>query len=253
MALNLVELINRQLSGPVLDRLAALLGESSASVQTAVTHAVPAIVGSMLAKVSNPDGASELLSSLQKFSGERDLLNNFSGLLQEGNYEYLLESGRAGMQFLFGDKTDDIANSLAGLSNMGERSVRTLLGLITPVAMSILGKQQNDLVLDADGLKRLLAEQKATVAAALPAELTEPAGLGELAGRTSAVPADNPAASTLGSAAQDLSAATRSTAEERTAAAAARSGGSGMGKIIMILVILAVLVWLAYRFLLTPA
>jgi hypothetical protein len=57
----------------------------------------------------------------------------------------------------------------------------------------------------------------------------------------------------LGSAAQDLSTATRSTIEAAVAAEAARSGGSGMGKIIMTLVILAVLVWLAYRFLLSPA
>jgi hypothetical protein len=134
----------------------------------------------------------------------------------------------------------------------------TLLSLITPVAMSVLGKQQNDLVLDADGVTRLLTEQKQFVAGTLPAGLAGTLGIEQAPGTVTAA-GNRPAgerqvpASTLGSAAQDLSTATRSTIEAAVAAEAARSGGSGMGKIIMTLVILAVLVWLAYRFLLSPA
>jgi hypothetical protein len=51
--------------------------------------------------------------------------------------------------------------------------MRTLMGLLTPVVMGVLGREQGSAHLGANGLTRMLTEQKDAIAAALPPGLSK--------------------------------------------------------------------------------
>src|SRR5262249_21159845 len=69
----------------------------------------------------------------------------------------------------------------------------SLLGILTPVVMGVLGKQQATTGLDASGLSGLLASQKDNIRAALPsgvAESLQTAGVPGFSGATAAAARD---------------------------------------------------------------
>jgi len=70
---------------------------------------------------------------------------------------------------MFGGKTFSALSQAVGqYSGIGEGGAKSLLGLLGPVVLGVLGKEQRDRGLDASGLANLLIAQKNNVSAALP-------------------------------------------------------------------------------------
>ena len=249
MGLNLVSLISQHLSGPVLTQLSGLLGESADGVQKAIGGAVPAVVAGMMNKAATPEGAGEMLGSLQQFGQERELLADLPNILSgdDATRQSLLQAGSNFLKSFM----DRVAGSLSQLSGIGEQSASSLLSVVAPVAVSVLGKQQDDLGLDAGGLSRLLMEQKDAVAAALPKELSGALKLDNLsamgAGLTEAASASAP--SVLDSTNQAANQAATAAGYEPSTG---DSGGGGFGKLIIGVVVIAVIAWAVYTYFLAP-
>jgi len=62
--MNLVELVQGQLSADVIGKLAGMLGTNSDTTRTAVTAAVPTLLGAFGSVASPRDGASRPASTL---------------------------------------------------------------------------------------------------------------------------------------------------------------------------------------------
>jgi hypothetical protein len=253
MAQNVIDLVERLLgSNEVLSRIGALIGLSPEKTKTGIGAAVPAILAGLVGLTQKPEGQNQLAAAIQ--DQDTSLLDNLTGALGGGRETALIDSGKGMLSSLFGQNQLDALTGAVGRSTgMDRSSAGSLLGVLTPVVMGALGREQRSRSLTAQGLARMLSDQKDDIAHALPTGLASALGptglldgvadrLGEgvsrvaQAGRASAADVTR----TAGAAA--------TTAAGATAYAQPRAGGSMLRWMVGLAVLLAVL-WTAYHFL----
>jgi hypothetical protein len=168
MATNLVSEIVELLSPTITPRIASALGLNETSTQKAVVAAIPALLASLISYVSKPQGATKLNEVVRK--QEPGMLSSLADVIGEPGQKALIDQGASVLTSLLGGKTvsalTDAVGEYAGVTGSGSKS---LLGLLGPVVLGVLRREQRDRGLDASGLANLLISQKNNVSAALPA------------------------------------------------------------------------------------
>jgi len=99
---------------------------------------------------------------------------------------------------LGGSALTGLASAVGKFAGIGDGPARTLMGLLTPLVMGVLGREQRAGGLDVNGLARMLTGQEKQIAAAMPpgfSRLIEASGLQESIGQPRAVYEAPPAAS----------------------------------------------------------
>jgi hypothetical protein len=227
MAFNIVNSIVSMVAPAIIDKLAAMLGLSSASARTALMAAVPAVLGALGSKASTETGARALFDAVSKT--DTNMLSNLATTLTGGSGEQFLQSGLGGLGSLLGDNalsglTGAIAKQ-AGLSGSASSSIVSMAGQL---AMGQLAKSVTSDGLNASSLAGLLRSQQGNIASAMPA------GLGSLLSGAGVIGSDlaNEASRAAGDAARTASAVTQT---------AAKKGTSWLAWIIPLLIIAAAL------------
>ena len=172
MALNIVELVSKQLDGEKIQHLSAWLGERPEAIQKALNAGIPSLIGGLTQSAKNNENAASLLSTLTAAAKEPDPRENFSDALGREDSP-LLRKGQKMLNALLPDQLDGIIRKISQYSGMGQDSVNSLLKAIMPLIMSVIGRQQSDLGLDAGGLQKLFASQSQHIQAALPEQLSQ--------------------------------------------------------------------------------
>ena len=165
---NLVSTISGLLTPEVVGKLATASGLDSAIAQTAVSAAVPSILSGLAGLAATPGGGRQLASAvaqqptdilgsiLSGLTGSAPKAEKGTGLLSS-----LLGGGALGM----------LTSAVAKFVGIGEGTTRTLVGLLTPLIVGVLGREQRAAGLDGNGLARMLSGQKEQIAAAMPTGL----------------------------------------------------------------------------------
>ncbi len=174
---NIMSAVSRFLTPEVVGQMASAAGLDASVAQKAMTAAVPSILSTLAEVADKPGGARMLAKAVSEQPA--DLLGNiassFTGSAQ------MAEKGTGLLSSLLGGGALGILTStVAKFLGIGEGSMRTLMGLLTPVIMGVLGREQGAAHLGANGLTRMLTEQKDAIAAALPpglGKLLEASGL----------------------------------------------------------------------------
>jgi hypothetical protein len=171
--MNLVDLIKGYLGNDTVSKIASALGESPDRAKTAISAAVPALLAGLAHTASTPDGARKLNSALDDVDDRT--IGNFGNLLSNG--ATLAERGGSMLNSLLGGGLlGNIGSALSRFTGLGGSSITSLLGMLTPLIMGVLGKQRSSLGLDAAGLGNLLTSQRDNIMNAMPS------GLGSLLG-----------------------------------------------------------------------
>jgi len=246
--MDLVRLIMEQLSPQLIGRIASALGLDPASAQKAVAAGVPALLSGLVSLVSKPEGASRLVTILQQ--QEPSQVDRTASLIGSGNQQALVDQGTNTLSSLFGNSTlNNLSGALGRFAGTGEGQAKSLLAIVAPMAMGVLGGQQKSQGLDAKGLANLLTSQKDSIASAMPA------GFAKLLGSTGLLEGVSDRISDAGAGATRAAQATatqmQSTARTTTAAAtrqatATRGLSGGWLWIIAALVVLALLAYYWY-------
>ena len=288
MAVNLVDLVMQQVGGNIPGILGSLLGESADRTQGALAGAVPAILGGLMGAASKGgDSVNQLASAI----GEQDdsMLDNLAGMLGGGQHQQIADQGGSMLTSLLGDgMIGTLAGAIGKFSGLGGGSAKSLLGMLVPVVMSVLGRQQKEQGLDAGGLASMLMGQKDNIQSAMPSGMASALGganfldglmgsaestldtatgavgqaatavggaaenVADAAGRaaSSAAAAAGEGADAAGRAAQNVASGASQAASDASAAVvgATQSGGSWM-RWLLPLVILLALIWVAFKFL----
>jgi sporulation protein YlmC with PRC-barrel domain len=162
---NIMSAISRFMTPEVVGQMASACGLDPGMAQKAVNAAVPSILTGLADVAEKPGGARILAKAVSEQPA--DLLGNiassFTGSAQmaekgTGMLSSLLSGGALGI----------LTSTVAKFLGVSEGSMRTLMGLLTPVIMGVLGREQGAAHLGANGLTRMLTEQKDEIAAALP-------------------------------------------------------------------------------------
>jgi outer membrane protein OmpA-like peptidoglycan-associated protein len=182
MSNNLLDLINENITGDVVSKLAEFLGESSNNTSSALSSAIPSILAGLVNKSADMQGASTILSLLNQKSDVSGILNNlvtaFSG--GEGTNQ-LLAVGAKLLNSIFGYKTDDVANLIANSSGISKTSSNSLLGLLMPLIFGVLGKTvKAEGITSPAGLVSFLSKQSGFLKNLLPAGLGSILGIANL-------------------------------------------------------------------------
>jgi len=167
MATDVVSEIVEVVSPTISSRIASALGLDPAATQKAIVVAAPVIISALISYVSKAQGANKLNEVVKK--QEPGMLSSLATVIGEPGQKALIDQGASVLTSLFGGKTfSGLSQAVGQYAGIGEGGAKSLLGLLGPVALGVLGKEQRDRGLDASGLANLLISQKNNVSAALP-------------------------------------------------------------------------------------
>jgi hypothetical protein len=219
MATNLVSAVMQFLTPDMIAKIASVLGLDRNVAQKAIAGAIPALLASFADVASTPNGARQLTNTLTQQSASIDSLKNLIG----GSGQNLLqETGANMLSGLFGGGTlDAMAQTIGKFAGIGEGTTKSMLGMLAPVVLGMLGQQQRDAGLDASGLASLLTSQKDQIAAAIPSGLAEQlSAAGLIDGASESLRSGAAAASAAGGRIADASERTAYRAGQAASAAA---------------------------------
>jgi hypothetical protein len=185
MATNLVSYVMLFLTPDMTGRIANALALNRSDVQSGVSAAVPALLAVFGGLADKPGGALNLVNTIKQQSG---VVDNFASMIGGSNQSSFIERGSSQLASLIGshDKAA-LAGAVASCTNLGQNGASSLLGVLTPVVMGLLGKQIGTRGVDVGSLTSLLASQRDQIAQALPpgmGELLDRTGLASLGGVT---------------------------------------------------------------------
>jgi hypothetical protein len=160
------------LTPDMIAKIASVLGLDRALAQKAIGGAVPALLAGLADLASTPNGARQLTNAVQQQQqGSLDALKNLIGGSGQNN---LAETGSSMLSGLFGGSAvETMAQSIGKFAGFDAGASKSLLGMLGPVVLGVLGQQQRSAGLDASGLASLLGSQKSQIAAAIPSGLAD--------------------------------------------------------------------------------
>jgi hypothetical protein len=168
MATNLVSFIMQYLTPDLIARIADALGLDRGNTQTAVGAAVPALLAGLCNTAAQPGGAQKLADAARQ---QASTLDNLASMTAGSMPATLADTGSRMLSSLFGGTQSALAGSIAKSAGMSEGESTSLLGMLAPVVMGAIAKQQQGGRVDAGSVASLLAAQKDNIAAALPTTL----------------------------------------------------------------------------------
>jgi hypothetical protein len=170
MAENLVALVTRFLTPDMMARIASALGLDSSAVQKAIGASIPAILAGMAGVASKPGGPRQLSNAVAQQSP--GVLDNLMNVVGGAGQKAFVDGGTTMLSSLLGGGTlSALASGIGKYAGIGGTASNSLIGMLGPMVLGALGKQQRSAGLDADGLASLLVSQKDQIAAAVPSGL----------------------------------------------------------------------------------
>jgi hypothetical protein len=211
MATNLVSLVMQFLTPDLIGRIAAALGLDRNSAQSAIGAAVPGLLAALGGVATQAGGAQKLADAAGEQSGA---LGALGSMLGGAGQTSVIEKGSQMLSSLLGGQNQNArAGAVGKFAGLNPGASGSLLGLLAPVVMGTIGKQQGAQSLNATGIASLFAAQKDNIVAALPA------GFGNLLAGAGLL-------DSLGGAARTAATAGRQTASVSTSAAQAVAGSA---------------------------
>lgn len=156
--MNLLDLLQGQLSGGMVDQLSQQLGGADRQQTAVAANGIVATLVNALAKnASTPEGADALNNALARDhdgSIVDNLLGMFTGGIQPQNERAMNGSGI--LNHILGDRQGGAANMISQMSGLDSGKTMQLMGMLAPVVMGMLGKVRNQNGLDVGGITSLL-------------------------------------------------------------------------------------------------
>ncbi|HEX5999803.1 MAG TPA: DUF937 domain-containing protein, partial [Hyphomicrobiaceae bacterium] len=167
---DLLSAISRFLTPELIGKMASVSGLDRGTTQSAVGACVPAMLGSLADLAAKPGGARQLADMIaEQPSG---MLSNLPQTI--GTSAMSAEKGGGMLSSLLGGGVlNTLVSTLSRFIGIGEGSTRTLMGLLAPVTLGVLGREQRAAGLETGGLARLLMGQRDQIIAAMPVGLSD--------------------------------------------------------------------------------
>jgi hypothetical protein len=156
--MNLIDLLQGQLSGGLVDQLSRQIGGADREqTATAAQGIVTTLVSQLARNASTPEGAQSLNNALER-DHDGSILDNLTDVLT-GNAQPQNQSTVNGLGILkhvLGERQGGVANMVSQMSGLESGKTMQLMGLLAPVVMGMLGKAKNQNGLDVGGIANLL-------------------------------------------------------------------------------------------------
>ncbi len=192
MAINLLDMLKDQMTSSVVDQISNVVGESSASTGSAISKMLPTILGGVINKGGTESGAGRLLNMIADGNYDGSIFNNLGNMLGNGEATSgLMKTGSSLLSGLLGNNLSSIMDVVTKATGMGRNSSSSLMNMLAPMVMGMVGRHVKNKGLSASGLMNMLLGQKEHVANALPAGMGNILGFSTSTGGTRATATSN--------------------------------------------------------------
>ncbi len=204
MAIDLVDLVKGYLTPDVIQKAANYVGESGEVTQRALAGIVPTLVGALTSKASTSDGAQQLARMLDVGKYDGSALDSVTSLFGGGvATQSAASAGKGIVDSLFGARIGSVGDLIARFAGVRTDSASSLLALVAPLVLHVLGQQRASIGPSVSSLASLLGEQRSFLTGLVPA------GLGSVLGWSGLTSGVSELGSSAGGVAEALPGASR--------------------------------------------
>ena len=184
MSINLLKLLQDQMGSAVVDQASKFLGESASNTSSGIGALLPSLLGGLMSKGSTESGASGIMDMITKGNHDGGVLENLGNVFSGGSStSNFMNAGSLLTSALFGgSKLGSVLDVVTKATGMRRSSSSSLMNLLAPIVMGMIGKQVKSGGLNASGLMNMLMGQKDHVASALPAGMGSVLGFADMKG-----------------------------------------------------------------------
>jgi OOP family OmpA-OmpF porin len=176
MTTNLLEMMSSSIGKQLVEQASGFLGASESNVKSAVSAALPTLLGGLMQKAATPSGASDLMRLLDTPELRRMPMNIGSYLGGGERTTSLLSLGSSLMSQLFGDKVGSLVSSIASSSGLKTSAASNLMALAAAMVLGFLKNLVRHRGLDANQLASMLACQSQFSKSRLGSRITSALG-----------------------------------------------------------------------------
>jgi len=170
--MNIATMAAQYLTPMIVEKIAKSFGITNPVAQKAIAAIVPAVLASLLGASSKPDGPGKLTDILGKT--DTGLLSNLGDLIGGPKQDTIVGAGTGLLGSLLGQSgLGSLAAALGKFVGTDDKVSGGLLGLVGPVTLASVAKQQKESGLDPAGLAKMLQGQKENIAAAMPSGFSD--------------------------------------------------------------------------------
>jgi outer membrane protein OmpA-like peptidoglycan-associated protein len=180
MSFNLIDAAKSLFTPDMVAKAGSYLGESENGVAKAISGILPSVLGGLVTKASDNDGAGTVAQMAQE-SHSSGILGSLEGLFGNDN-DGMLNKGAGMLSGLFGGKLDGLTGLISNFAGIKSSSASSLMSMAAPAVLGMIGKHASTNNMGASGIASLLSSQKDNIAAAMPAGLNLGSVLGNFGG-----------------------------------------------------------------------
>ena len=170
---SIVQSLLARLSGPALEKIARQIGVSPQMAQAAIVVAVPLLVKSLANNASQGQGASSLLSALDR-NHDGSVLDDLMGFVSSSQNE---SGGAAILGHIFGGRQANVAEGLGQGLGLDAKASGQLLSILAPLVLGQLAREKQAGGFDAAGLASALQGEQRDLHQQAPSAMDMLSGL----------------------------------------------------------------------------
>ena len=159
----LFDVLSARLGDDAARQLGARLGADSGTTGSAITAALPLLVGALAKNASTPDGAQQLHDALAR--------DHDGSALDRPPADQPSGDGDAILRHVLGTRRDLAERGISQASGLDLAKVGPLLTMLAPLVMGALGRQRRDGGLGPGDLASMLGGERDRIGAAAPGML----------------------------------------------------------------------------------
>ena len=153
----ILDLLNSDMGRQLIGGLSQETNQPADKTASALTAALPLLMGAMKRNASSPDGAAGLMSALSGGKHDGSILDNLGGLFGGGVNEDVKRDGLGILGHVLGGSQDNVVGAVSKKSGIDTNGVMQILQVAAPVLLGFLGKQSKEQnVSDQNGIGNLL-------------------------------------------------------------------------------------------------
>ena len=152
--MNLSELLNSGLGQQIVGQVASRFGLDQNQAASAVSAAIPMIVGGLGRNVQTQEGAQSLNNALET-RHDGSILDNLSAFFGQG--QAAEQDGQGILGHIFGNQVQDVEQGVAQKSGINMSKIGPIIAMLAPIVLAYISKkkQQNG-VTNSGGLGDLI-------------------------------------------------------------------------------------------------
>lgn len=160
----LLDQLTSQLSGDALESLSRSLGADRNQTQSAMSAALPVLLGALAKNAAQPSGAESLHHALDR-DHDGSILDNLSSAISSPN----LTDGNGILKHVLGGRRDQVTTGLSKASGLGSDQVTKMLATLAPLVLGSLGRAKRSKGMGIEDLSSMLGQERSAMESKEPA------------------------------------------------------------------------------------